>query len=87
MAPSNEVDGPEVQETLIVTPSSTSGMTWLYVNQDGSITYNIQLDEMQETPVFSFISNVKGRKTLDAQQFVPNNFANGWASGSLDKLR
>lgn len=85
---SNELEGSDAQETTsMLSYSPASGMAWLYVNRDGSITYNVQLNEIQESPVFTLMPSGKGRKILDIQQFTPSNLNNGFATGTLDKLR
>ncbi|KAL0268044.1 UNVERIFIED_CONTAM: hypothetical protein PYX00_010127 [Menopon gallinae] len=87
LAPASEVDGLETQETtLMVGPSPASGMAWMYVNRDGSLSYNIQVDEMRENPTFTLLPLGKAKKAVDTQQFVPSHIVNGVASGVLDKL-
>lgn len=89
LSPSIELDGSDSQQTtsmLSLTPLS-SGMAWMYVNRDGSITYNVQLGDNQELPSFTLVPVGKGRKVVDAQQFTPGQVTNGLATGTLDKLR
>lgn len=89
LSPSSEPDGLDAQETIsMLSPfPPSSGMAWLYVNRDGSITYNAQITDLQEPPVFTLTPTGKGKKTLDTQQFSPTHVSNGLATGTLDKLR
>ncbi|KAK6620324.1 hypothetical protein RUM44_006725 [Polyplax serrata] len=88
LSPSSEPDGLDAQETIsMLSPfPPSSGMAWLYVNRDGSITYNAQITDLQEPPVFTLTPTGKGKKTLDTQQFSPTHVSNGLATGTLDKL-
>ncbi|XP_060529191.1 dorsal-ventral patterning protein Sog [Cylas formicarius] len=80
----------ELFQTALASPGSApdgiNGMAWFYLNNDGSLVYNIQIDKLsaKENPPIIRLIDVKTKKnTEDLTPYFQND---GWANGTLDKL-
>jgi chordin len=83
------------QTTLASSPSDhnphgTSGLAWLYLNNEGSLVYHVQINNLRSTPdnttIITLVDMTTRRRT-ELEDLTPSfDFANGWANGTLAKL-
>lgn len=68
-------------------PNGVSGLAWLYLSNDGSLIYNIQVDGLHEnTPsVFVTLVDVTTKRRMELEDLTPSYYR-GWANGTVDKL-
>lgn len=68
-------------------PSGVSGLAWLYLSNDGSLIYNIQVDGLQpSTPsVFITLIDISTKRRMELEDLTPSYYR-GWANGTIDKL-
>ncbi|XP_044272067.1 dorsal-ventral patterning protein Sog isoform X1 [Tribolium madens] len=68
----------------------TSGLAWLYLNNEGSLVYNVQIDNLKTTPdntTFITLVDVSTKRRTELEDLTPTfDFINGWANGTLAKL-
>ncbi|KAJ3642845.1 hypothetical protein Zmor_025596 [Zophobas morio] len=68
----------------------TSGLAWLYLNNEGSLVYNVQIDNLRTTPdntTFITLVDVSTKRRTELEDLTPTfDFINGWANGTLVKL-
>ncbi|XP_022917906.1 dorsal-ventral patterning protein Sog isoform X2 [Onthophagus taurus] len=64
-----------------------SGLAWVYLNNEGSLVYNVQVDDVNpdEKPLYITLNDMTGKKRLELEDLTPS-FNNGWANGTIDKL-
>lgn len=64
-----------------------SGLAWLYLNNEGSLVYNVQVDGLNDErqPVFITLVDVTSKRKMELEDLTPS-FYNGWANGTIDKL-
>ncbi|XP_050304293.1 dorsal-ventral patterning protein Sog isoform X2 [Anthonomus grandis grandis] len=69
-------------------PDSVSGMAWLYLNNAGSLIYNIQIDKLppKENPPMITLIDTGSKKKTELESLIPYFHGDGWANGTLDKL-
>ncbi|KAJ8984920.1 hypothetical protein NQ317_012166 [Molorchus minor] len=68
-------------------PHGTSGLAWMYLNNQGSLIYSVQIDNLppkQQYPIITLVDISTKRKT-ELEDLTPY-FHEGWANGTLDKL-
>ncbi|RZB77502.1 short gastrulation, partial [Asbolus verrucosus] len=80
------------QTTLASSPSDhnanrygTSGLAWLYLNNEGSLVYNVQIDNLRIKPAVITLVDVSTKRRTELEDLTPY-FVNGWANGTVDKL-
>lgn len=68
-------------------PYGTSGLAWLYLNNEGSLVYNVQIDNLkpEQTPALITLIDVSTKRRTELEDLTPG-FSNGWANGTVDKL-
>lgn len=64
-----------------------SGLAWLYLNNEGSLVYNVQVDGLNNNlePVFITLVDVSTKRKMELEDLTPS-FYHGWANGTVDKL-
>lgn len=64
-----------------------SGLAWLYLNNEGSLVYNVQVDGLHDDrePVFITLVDVSTKRKMELEDLTPS-FYRGWANGTVDKL-
>lgn len=64
-----------------------SGLAWLYLNNEGSLVYNVQVDGLHDDrkPVFITLVDVSTKRKMELEDLTPS-FYHGWANGTVDKL-
>ncbi|CAG2065237.1 unnamed protein product, partial [Timema podura] len=64
--------------------TSVSGLSWLYVNREGGLVYNVEVSELpaDATPIIALVSG-RGRKRVELEDLTPS-FQSGWANGMDD---
>lgn len=64
-----------------------SGLSWLYLNNEGSLVYNVQVDGLNEEkkPVFITLVDVSTKRKRELEDLTPSYYQ-GWANGTLTKL-
>ncbi|XP_048522352.1 dorsal-ventral patterning protein Sog-like [Dendroctonus ponderosae] len=69
-------------------PDGVSGMAWLYLNNVGSLIYNIQIDKLppKENPPIITLIDTSSKKKTELEDLTPYFHGDGWANGTLDKL-
>lgn len=65
--------------------TNPSGLAWLYMNSDGALVYNIQIDEVKDSVSLISLVDVTGKKRAELEDLTAY-YHNGWANGTLDKL-
>lgn len=79
-------DGVAPASSLAITsPTTTSGLAWMYLARDGSLLYNVRLDELDAPLLGLSLVSGRGRRRQDLEDLTPS-FRSGWANGSLDRL-
>lgn len=68
-------------------PHGTSGLAWLYLNHEGSLVYNVQIDGLRndQKPAIITLTDITTKRRTDVEDLTPY-FFNGWANGTIDKL-
>ncbi|CAH1121737.1 unnamed protein product [Ceutorhynchus assimilis] len=69
-------------------PDGVSGMAWLYLNNAGSLIYNIQIDKLppKENPPIITLIDMSTKKKTELEDLTPYFHGDGWANGTLEKL-
>ncbi|XP_066248106.1 dorsal-ventral patterning protein Sog isoform X2 [Euwallacea similis] len=69
-------------------PDGVSGMAWLYLNNAGSLIYNIQIDKLppKENPPIITLIDLSTKKRTELEDLTPYFHGDGWANGTLEKL-
>jgi len=69
-------------------PSATtaSGVTWMYLGKDGSLLYNVRVDDMDSPLTGLHLVAGKGRGRRQEIEDLTPSFVGGWANGSVDRL-
>jgi chordin len=69
-------------------PSATtaSGVTWMYLARDGSLLYNVRIDDLDAPLTGLHLVAGKGRGRRQEIENLTPNFSSGWANGSVDRL-
>lgn len=64
-----------------------SGLAWLYLNNEGALVYNVQVDGLNDErqPVFITLIDVTSKRKMELEDLTPS-FFRGWANGTVDKL-
>lgn len=64
-----------------------SGLAWLYLNNEGSLVYNVQVEGLNDDrqPVFITLVDVTSKRKMELEDLTPS-FYHGWANGTVDKL-
>ncbi|KAJ8918575.1 hypothetical protein NQ315_013080, partial [Exocentrus adspersus] len=65
----------------------TSGMAWMYLNNQGSLVYSVQIDSLppkQQYPIITLV-DISTKRRTELEDLTPY-FHDGWANGTLDKL-
>lgn len=62
-----------------------SGLAWLYLNNEGSLVYNVQVDGLYDESVFITLVDVTSKRKMELED-LSRSFNNGWANGTVDKL-
>ncbi|CAH1993223.1 unnamed protein product [Acanthoscelides obtectus] len=68
-------------------PHGTTGLAWMYLNNQGALIYSVQIDNLpsaQQYPIITLVDMSTKRRT-ELEDLTPN-FHDGWANGTLDKL-
>ncbi|XP_018567536.1 dorsal-ventral patterning protein Sog [Anoplophora glabripennis] len=67
-------------------PYGTSGLAWMYLNNQGSLIYSVQIDSLppKQYPIITLVDLSTKRRT-ELEDLTPY-FHDGWANGTLDKL-
>ncbi|KAJ8937498.1 hypothetical protein NQ314_011812 [Rhamnusium bicolor] len=68
-------------------PHSTSGLAWMYLNNQGSLIYSVQIDNLppkQQYPIITLV-DISTKRRTELEDLTPY-FHDGWANGTLDKL-
>lgn len=68
-------------------PNGVSGLAWLYLNNEGSLVYNIQVDGLQEHTgtVFVTLVDIGMKRRTEIEDLTPSYYQ-GWANGTVEKL-
>ncbi|XP_049823300.1 dorsal-ventral patterning protein Sog isoform X3 [Aethina tumida] len=69
-------------------PHGVSGLAWLYLNNEGTLQYNIQLDNYQslQSPYTVTLNHIMPkRRSTELEDLTPNEIS-GWINGTLEKL-
>ncbi|XP_018326831.1 dorsal-ventral patterning protein Sog [Agrilus planipennis] len=68
-------------------PHGASGLAWVYLNSEGSLVYNVQIENLKENqlPAFITLNDASTKRKTELEDLTPY-FNNGWANGTLDKL-
>lgn len=66
-------------------PYRTSGLAWLFLNNEGSLVYNIQVANWREVPESISLIDTSTKRKPQLEDLTPY-FENGWANGTIDKL-
>ncbi|KAL1491379.1 hypothetical protein ABEB36_011986 [Hypothenemus hampei] len=69
-------------------PDGVAGMAWLYLNNQGSLVYNIQIDKLppKENPPVITLIDMSSKKRTELEDLTPYFHGDGWANGTLEKL-
>ncbi|CAH0554512.1 unnamed protein product [Brassicogethes aeneus] len=66
--------------------NGSSGLAWMYLDNEGSLLYSIQLDNFKSVPPFSItLMDIASKRKTEIDNLTPS-FHGGWANGTLDKL-
>ncbi|KAJ8945492.1 hypothetical protein NQ318_002537 [Aromia moschata] len=68
-------------------PHGTSGLAWMYLNNQGSLIYSVQIDSLppkQQYPIITLV-DISTKRRTELEDLTPY-FHDGWANGTLDKL-
>lgn len=70
-----------------VNPYGSTGLAWVYLNNEGSLVYNVQVEDLHsdQKPVFITLVDVTTKRKMELEDLTPY-FVNGWANGTVDKL-
>ncbi|VEN34021.1 unnamed protein product, partial [Callosobruchus maculatus] len=63
-------------------PHGTTGLAWMYLNNQGALIYSVQIDNLpptQQYPIITLVDMSTKRKT-ELEDLTPN-FHDGWANG------
>lgn len=63
----------------------TSGLAWLYLNSEGSLVYNVQIDSLTSKPAVVTLVDFSTKKRTELLDLTPS-LNEGWANGTFDKL-
>lgn len=68
-------------------PDGISGISWMYLNNAGSLIYNLQIQNLASTAIIT-LADVSQKRRIELEDLTPyvQNLQNGWANGTLDKL-
>lgn len=68
-------------------PYGSSGLAWVFLNNEGSLVYNIQVEDLHpdQKPVFITLVDVTTKRKMELEDLTPY-FVDGWANGTVDKL-
>ncbi|XP_059475685.1 dorsal-ventral patterning protein Sog isoform X2 [Neocloeon triangulifer] len=66
--------------------TSAAGMSWMYLARDGSLLYNVRLDDLDSPLTGLHLIAGKGRGRRQDIENLTDSFRNGWANGSVDRL-
>ncbi|XP_017771665.1 PREDICTED: dorsal-ventral patterning protein Sog [Nicrophorus vespilloides] len=81
----------ELFQTTLSSPGNnnygTSGLAWLFLNNDGSLVYNIQVDGLtnQQQPMYITLQDMSTRKKTELEDLTPY-YRMGWANGTVDRI-
>lgn len=64
--------------------SSDPGMSWLYLNDAGSLIYNVRMGNNSQ-PIASLVQ-ANSKMMIDDTSLTLNYQENGWANGTIDKV-
>ncbi|CAB3378771.1 Hypothetical predicted protein [Cloeon dipterum] len=78
-----EADDAEVADHAATT---ASGLAWMYLTRDGSLLYNVRLDDADAAVTGVHLVAGKGRGRRQELEDLTQHFAAGWANGSVDRL-
>nr|CAD7201391.1 unnamed protein product [Timema douglasi] len=83
---SSESDNNEDDNDSESSETSVSGLSWLYVNREGGLVYNVEVSELpaDATPIIALVSG-RGRKRVELEDLTPS-FQSGWANGTINSL-
>lgn len=70
---------------LTASSTTTSGLAWMYLARDGSLLYNVRLDELDVPLLGLSLASGRGRRRQELEDLTPS-FRSGWANGSLERL-
>ncbi|XP_066993747.1 dorsal-ventral patterning protein Sog [Anabrus simplex] len=80
--PDNQDDSREIA----LHTTTASGMAWMFLNHEGSLVYNVQVDELEKQAVSMLtLESGRGRRRVEYEDFTPSLHA-GKASGIVDML-
>lgn len=70
-----------------INPDGISGIAWMYLNNAGSLIYNIQIQNLANSAIITLV-DVTQKRRVELEDLTPyvQNVQNGWANGTLDKL-
>ncbi|KAI4460396.1 chordin [Holotrichia oblita] len=65
----------------------TSGLAWLFLNNEGSLVYNVQIEDLNpdQRPVFITLVDVGNKKRTELEDLTPS-FIENWANDTIDRL-
>lgn len=63
------------------------GLSWLYLNNEGSLIYNVQVDGIddEKKPVIITLVDTSNKRRTELEDLTPS-FHQGWANGTLNRL-
>ncbi|XP_076251804.1 chordin short gastrulation [Rhynchophorus ferrugineus] len=69
-------------------PDGVSGIAWLYINNAGSLIYNIQIDKLppKENPPIITLIDVSTKRKTEVEDLTLHFHGDGWLNGTIDKL-
>ncbi|KAB0795027.1 hypothetical protein PPYR_11866 [Photinus pyralis] len=65
----------------------SSGLAWLFLNNEGSLVYSVQVEDLieEQKPIFITLVDVTTKRKMELEDLTPD-FVDGWANGTVDKL-
>lgn len=77
----------ELFQTLLVPPQGdTTGLAWMYLNNEGYLVYNIQIDGLgHQKPDLIVLSDMSTKRKVELLD-ITSSYHNGWANGTQDKI-
>ncbi|KRT81479.1 hypothetical protein AMK59_5750, partial [Oryctes borbonicus] len=65
----------------------TSGLAWVFLNNEGSLVYNVQIEDLhaEQRPVFITLVDVSNKKKTELEDLTPS-FIDNWANDTIDRL-
>lgn len=65
----------------------TSGLAWVFLNNEGSLVYNVQIEDLhpEQRPVFITLVDISNKKRTELEDLTPS-FIDNWANDTIDRL-